>query len=38
MTNLEDGPLDMTSGHILATNGKIHEEVVKALALSTAAK
>lgn len=37
VTNLEDGPLDMTSGHILATNGKIHEEVVKALALSTAA-
>ncbi len=34
VSNLEDGPLDMMSGHILATNGKIHEEVVKALAAS----
>ncbi|HMX46184.1 MAG TPA: inositol monophosphatase family protein, partial [Candidatus Obscuribacter sp.] len=34
VSNLEDGPLDMMSGHILATNGKIHAEVVNALAAS----
>ncbi|MBK7836422.1 MAG: inositol monophosphatase [Candidatus Obscuribacter sp.] len=32
VTNLEDGPLDMESGHILATNGKIHQEIVEMLA------
>ncbi len=28
VTNLENGPLDMNSGHILATNGLIHKEMV----------
>lgn len=28
VTNLENGPLDMNSGHILATNGHIHRELV----------
>jgi myo-inositol-1(or 4)-monophosphatase len=32
VSNLEGGPLDMMSGHILASNGKIHQEVVDALA------
>lgn len=32
VTNLEDGELDMASGHILATNGIIHGEIVKMLA------
>lgn len=32
VTNLEDGPLDMTSGHILASNKHIHSQVVDALA------
>lgn len=32
VSNLEGGPLDMMSGHILASNGKIHREVVDALA------
>nr|MBP6351974.1 hypothetical protein [Candidatus Obscuribacter sp.] len=32
VTNLEDGPLEMESGHILATNGKIHQEIVEMLA------
>jgi myo-inositol-1(or 4)-monophosphatase len=31
VTSLEDGPLDMKSGHILATNGHIHQQVVNAL-------
>lgn len=32
VSNLEGGPLDMMSGHILASNTKIHQEVVDALA------
>lgn len=32
VSNLEDGPLDMMSGHILATNQHIHSQVVDALA------
>ena len=32
VSNLEAGPLDMMSGHILASNGTIHQEVVNALA------
>lgn len=35
VSNLEEGPLDMNSGHILATNGLIHKEVAEALAKST---
>jgi myo-inositol-1(or 4)-monophosphatase len=31
VSNLEAGPLDMMSGHILATNGSIHQQVVEAL-------
>ncbi len=36
VTDLENGPLDMTSGHILASNGKIHGEIVAALAAANA--
>ena len=32
VSNLEGGPLDISSGHIMATNGKIHEELIEALA------
>ena len=32
VTNLEGGPLDISSGHILATNGLIHQELVDSLA------
>lgn len=31
VTNLSGGPLDISSGHILATNGKIHNEIVEVL-------
>jgi myo-inositol-1(or 4)-monophosphatase len=31
VTNLSGGPLDISSGHILATNGKIHEEIIEVL-------
>lgn len=31
VSNLENGPLDMMSGHILASNGQIHTQIVKAL-------
>ena len=31
VTNLSGGPLDITSGHILATNGKIHDEIIEVL-------
>lgn len=31
VTNLSGGPLDMSTGHILATNAKIHDEVVGVL-------
>ena len=31
VTNLESGPLDIMSGHILASNGIIHSEIVQAL-------
>ncbi|HEY9785939.1 MAG TPA: inositol monophosphatase family protein [Candidatus Obscuribacterales bacterium] len=31
VTDLAGGPLDMTTGHILATNGKIHAEVLDVL-------
>ncbi|HEY9712132.1 MAG TPA: inositol monophosphatase family protein [Chroococcales cyanobacterium] len=31
VTDLQGGPLDMTTGHILATNGKIHQEVIDVL-------
>lgn len=30
-TNLEGGPLDISTGHIVATNGKIHNELVASL-------
>ncbi|MFA7339612.1 MAG: inositol monophosphatase family protein [Candidatus Obscuribacterales bacterium] len=32
VSNLEAGPLDMMSGHILASNGTIHQQIVDALA------
>jgi myo-inositol-1(or 4)-monophosphatase len=32
VSNLTNGPLNMQDGHILATNGSIHDEVVAALA------
>lgn len=40
VTNLVDGPLDLNIGHILATNGVIHSEVVQELGkyLTPAAK
>lgn len=31
VTNLAGGPLDISTGHILATNGKIHDELVEVL-------
>lgn len=31
VTNLAGGPLDISSGHILATNAKIHQEIVDVL-------
>jgi myo-inositol-1(or 4)-monophosphatase len=31
VTNIEGGPFDITTGHILATNGHIHDEVVEQL-------
>jgi myo-inositol-1(or 4)-monophosphatase len=31
VTNLEGGPFDITTGHILATNGHIHSEVIEQL-------
>lgn len=31
VTNLSGGPLDISSGHILATNSKIHKEIVEVL-------
>lgn len=31
VSNLEGGPLDISSGHILATNGKIHQEIINCL-------
>ena len=32
VTNLEGGPLDIDSGHIIATNGLIHDEIVTQVA------
>lgn len=32
VTNLENGKLDLSTGHILATNGKVHDQVVGVLA------
>ncbi|PZM81020.1 MAG: inositol monophosphatase [Candidatus Melainabacteria bacterium] len=31
VSNLAGGPLDISTGHILATNGKIHDELVEVL-------
>jgi len=36
VSNLENGPLDIMSGHILASNGKIQDEIVSALAAANA--
>lgn len=39
VSNLEGGPLDISSGHILATNGLIHEELISSLTqIKSAAK
>jgi myo-inositol-1(or 4)-monophosphatase len=38
LTNLVGGPFDMSTGHVIATNGKIHDELIEQLAFSETLK